>query len=224
MKLLVAGDSFTYGHNLKDRHLNSWPNVLNKRLGYQLIDKSKPGVSNQYIIDAVLETVQTQTVENIIIGFTDISRYELFQDNDTVQIIPNRKIVQNEAVEQYDQLYLKNFYNELYLLKKFINQVTMLEAFLKSKKINYIFFNAFGNRKILLENYRKVNIELLSSKTFLGWPYDDMNTLTENFDRLPCGHPDAEAHEFWADIIYDFLNDKELFKFKFKQLTGRQYQ
>jgi hypothetical protein len=224
MTLLVAGDSFTYGHNLKDRHLNSWPNLLAKRLGYRLIDKSKPGVSNQYIINTVLETVQTQNIENVIIGFTDIARYELFQNTDTVQVVPNRKVIQNDVVEQYDRLYLKNFYNELYLLKNFINQVTMLEALLKSKKINYILFNAFGNRKILIENYKKINLNLLSSKTFVGWPYDDMNTLTEKFKRLPCGHPDIEAHIFWADMLYDFLNDKAQFKFKFKKLTGRDYQ
>lgn len=224
MKLLVAGDSFTYGHNLKDRHLNSWPNVLIKRLGYQLIDNSKPGVSNQYIINSVLDTLQKEKIENVIIGFTDISRYELFQNNDTVQVVPNRKIVQTDVVEQYDQLYLKNFYNELYLLKNFINQVMMLESFLKIKKINYVFFNAFGNRKILLRNYKEVKLDSLTSTTFLGWPYDDMNTLTENFDRLPCGHPNIDAHIFWADMLYDFLNDKKSFEFKFKKLTGRNYQ
>jgi hypothetical protein len=224
MKLLVAGDSFTYGHNLKDRHLNSWPNQLNKRLGYQLIDKSKPGVSNQYIITTVMETLHTQNIENVIIGFTDVARYELFQNNDMVQIVPNRKIIQNDEVERYNQLYFKNFYNELYLVRNFINQVAMLESFLKVKKINYTFFNAFGNRNILIENYKKINLNVLSSKTFLGWPYDDMNNLTENFDRLPCGHPDVKAHEFWADILYDFLNNKEQFKFKFQKLTGRQYQ
>ena len=224
MKLLVAGDSFTYGHNLKDRHLNSWPNKLIKRLGYQLIDKSKPGVSNQYIIRSVMDTLHNQKVENVIIGFTDIARYELFQNNDAVQVVPNRKITQNDAVAQYDQLYLKNFYNELYLLKNFINQVAMLETFLQVRKINYIFFNAFGNRNILIENHNKVDLDVLSSKTFLGWPYDDMNSLTENFDRLPCGHPDVEAHTFWADMLYDFMNDKTQFQFKFKKLTGRDYQ
>jgi hypothetical protein len=224
MKLLVAGDSFTYGHNLKDRHLNSWPNVLSKRLGYQLIDKSSPGVSNQYIINTVLETLREQEVNNVIIGFTDISRYELFQNNSKVQVIPNKRIVQNPEVDEYDNLYLRNFYNEEYVLKNFIAQVMMLEAFLKTKKINYILFNAFGNRKVLIEHHKKVGIDLLDSTTFLGWPYDDMNTLTENFDRLPCGHPDVEAHSFWADMLYDFLNDKVQFKFKFKKLTGRNYQ
>ena len=224
MKLLVAGDSFTYGHNLKDRHLNSWPNVLTKRLGYQLIDKSKPGVSNQYIITSIIETLHNQNIENVIIGFTDISRYELFQNDTAIQVVPNRKIIQNDAVDQYDQLYLKNFYNELFLLKNFINQVSMLEAFLKNKKIKYTFFNAFGNRNVLIKNHNKVNLDMLNSKTFLGWPYDDMNSLTESFDRLDCGHPDIEAHEFWADMLYDFWNDKISFEFKFKKLTGRDYQ
>ena len=224
MKLLVAGDSFTYGHNLKDRHLNSWPNKLNGRLGYELIDKSKPGVSNQYIIRSVMDTLHSQEVENVIIGFTDIARYELFQNNDVLQVVPNRKIVQNDAVAQHNQIYLKNFYNELYLLKNFVYEVVMLEAFLQARKIRYIFFNAFGNRNILIENHNKVNLDVLSSKTFLGWPYDDMNSLTENFDRLPCGHPDVEAHTFWADMLYDFMNDKTQFQFKFKKLTGRNYQ
>lgn len=224
MNLLVAGDSFTYGYNLKDRNLNSWPNVLSRRLGCQLIDKSKPGVSNQYIINTVLETLETQIVENVIIGFTDVARYELFQNGVAVQVVPNRKVIQNKTVEQYDEIYLKNFYNELYLLKNFINQVAMLESFLKVKKIKYTFFNAFGNRKILIEYHKKINLNLLNSNTFLGWPYDDMNALTENFNRLPCGHPDIEAHSFWADMLYDFWNDKILFGDKFKKLTGRQYQ
>jgi hypothetical protein len=224
MKLLVAGDSFTYGHNLKDRHLNSWPNQLVKRLGHQLIDKSRPGVSNQYVITQVMETLHTQNIENVIIGFTDVARYELFQNNDTLQVVPNRKIIQNYEVEQYNKLYLKHFYNEIHLLRNFINQIVMLEAFLKGKKINYVFFNAFGNRNILIENHKKINLNMLSSKTFLGWPYDDMNSLTENFDRLPCGHPDVKAHTFWADMLYDFLNDKKQFEIKFKTLTGRAYQ
>lgn len=224
MKLLVAGDSFTYGHNLKDRHLNSWPNVLIKRLGYQLIDRSKPGVSNQYIINEVIETIQNESVENVIVGFTDIARYELYQHNNKIQVVPTRNVSQNDAVNEYNQLYLKNFYNELYLLKNFINQIVMLEALLKGRNINYVFFNAFGNRKLLIENYNKINLKHLDSKTFIGWPYDDMNSLTENFNRLPCGHPDIDAHIFWADILYDFLNDKEQFKSKFEKLTGRQYQ
>lgn len=224
MNLLVAGDSFTHGHNLKDRHLNSWPNVLTKRLGYQLIDTSKPGVGNDLIINSVIGETQAQKIDSVIIGFTDIARYELAQGDDVIQLVPNRRIVQNPIVEEYDKLYTKNFYNELYLLRKFINQVVMLEGYLKSKKIKYYFFNAFGNRKILLENYNKVNIKSINPDTFIGWPYDDMNTLTENFERLPCGHPGVEAHKFWADMLYDFWNNRASFLFKFKKLTGRQYQ
>ena len=50
MKIYVSGDSFTYGDELKDRTVSSWPNLLAKKLNAEMVDTSMSGSSNERIL------------------------------------------------------------------------------------------------------------------------------------------------------------------------------
>ncbi len=60
MKLLYTnGDSFTYGSELENQ-TSTWPVLLAKMIGYELVNDAQPGASNDYIVRRTVEFCSQQ--------------------------------------------------------------------------------------------------------------------------------------------------------------------
>ena len=54
MKIVAAGDSFTYGEELADLQ-NAWPYVLGKKISAEVVNLGRPACSNDKIFRLIFE-------------------------------------------------------------------------------------------------------------------------------------------------------------------------
>ena len=114
MLLYTIGDSFTYGAELDEPKKQAWPRLVADRLGYKLVNLAKPGASNDYIIRATVEFLETRTPDIAIIAWTTPHRLEI----DEIQCTPNSR---PDVFETWDDQWAEN---------KFQTQVKLLDKYL----------------------------------------------------------------------------------------------
>ena len=80
--LFTNGDSNTYGSELLTN--NSWPVMLSKKLNCTVDNYAFPGSSNDKIVrettDYVVNNLNNADNLIVVLGFTEMSRIELFSD------------------------------------------------------------------------------------------------------------------------------------------------
>lgn len=94
-KIWVFGDSFTFGDGCRpDRgiikgdleyynHYNNgdfdiWPNLLSKMTGFEIVNLSKSGASNDYILDSIMSSINLIEYDDmVIISKTFFERFDI---------------------------------------------------------------------------------------------------------------------------------------------------
>jgi|LakMenEpi03Aug12_release.lakeMendotaPanAssembly.Ray.scaffolds.fasta_scaffold64152_3 hypothetical protein len=189
MKLVVSGDSWTFGSELRDpsvdftkikewdienekyRLSHIWPNKLADMLNIEeVINLSWPSSSNDYIVRTTINWLMEKYISKniptndifIIIGFTNISRRDFFYDGPkrafwrTIWPTTEYDYV-DENINEFVELYEKNFHTPVDDMNRYLNQLHYLELFLKKYKINYLLFQAFHeNRGHAIEKWDDV--------------------------------------------------------------------
>tara|TARA_R100001015_G_C4634834_1_gene202289 strand:- start:52 stop:756 length:705 start_codon:yes stop_codon:yes gene_type:complete len=128
-RLYVIGDSWC---------VNAWPELLGKKLGYELINDSVNGSSNDWIFRRLIEWISCQETTDdlfVIVGLTSPSRREENFNN----YHPGGDKYSNE-IDKF--IYEKLYDNELAHLKS-ISYILAIQEFLKSKKIKYLLFDSW---------------------------------------------------------------------------------
>ena len=122
MKLYFNGCSFVYGGELDNPERDSFPNVLQRKIGCEILDDSENGISNQRILRTTLSRDLSDCF--VIIGWTSLFRYEYFEDGwETVY-------TQNQVPYLKVEWFIMNF----------INQVLAVQNYLKYNNIPFFFF------------------------------------------------------------------------------------
>lgn len=134
-----------------------WPGKLEKLLkGVKVLNTSVSGSSNDGIVRRVIGNVLYLLHERkykpeeifVIVGWSSPERKDFFYRGDydaTETIYPHEidKKYGSYELDEFHKLYVTYFWNEEEYLLRFIRQVLFLDSFLKSRGINYKFFNAF---------------------------------------------------------------------------------
>lgn len=208
-RLVAFGCSHTYGHGLKDCIKEefrpgdkpsdfSWPKVLGKSLGLEVINKSKPGASNLEILFYILN-FNFEPNDLVLILWSYSNRDMLF----TTEVVGANNqmhfsVYPNMIYEKDNNL--KNYYYRVHsdhdLLMKTYIHMHHAEIYLEHKKIKNFSFSVekykgsprFAN----LNNYRKINFKEI---------------FDSHEKALDQTHPGEEAHKQLAKEIEKFLHD-----------------
>ncbi len=161
-RLWTFGDSYTYGagcipygyeripkytHNYKKEGDDIWPNHLANMLNLEVKNFGKPGASNDYIIDSIIDQWNfIKEGDCVIISITYHNRFDMPYENELLNIFfdddypndfPSLKKEEKETIINF-QYYFAN--NELYK-KRHLKRYNFLTKLLKEKKVKTYLWN-----------------------------------------------------------------------------------
>jgi hypothetical protein len=229
--LYANGCSFTYGTGLAHKD-KAWPFMLAEKLGIKDIETdAERGISNQYIVRQTITKVSEHIASGkkpfVAVGLTAPNRREHFIENKNVLIhnIPSHEYhgnirldeETNTDLDKFNQLYMKHFWSPVYDFHNYLIQVLTLQNFCVSNNLEYVIFNSLNLTPNLLEptNFTELCMQadmkdvfaqldmdcIYEDQTFFTYMYDkELFFPTEGDERYM--HPNEEAHNGWADILF----------------------
>jgi hypothetical protein len=192
MLIYTIGCSITHGYGVGFE--NSWPSLIQKYLDFDVINDSKCGVGNDWILHTSLEKLLKlkKKPDLVILQWSG----------------PNRRVHMDLEGNEW----LVNLHDHLHLQPKFepmasihtIHYMFFLQSFLEKNNIPYLFFNYMeldeSVKKIEVYNHIDWKKKLDINKNMMlakGYVYDEI------------GHPNLNGQYFIARSILKTLNIDE---------------
>ena len=237
MKTLVAiGCSHTKGaelynglaHHLENENL-SFAKSLADKLGYNYINLSLNGGSNDYIFRTTVEFF-TQNINHIndyafLIGWSSCNRLELhYHDDEDLstyslsstpvldkKYIPvvagmNTKNLQSNRWESLVANYVDLLINQTQGSEKLANYAYVLQNLFEKHNVNYLMFNTIN--EIFTTPSNEATIKLLNTETYIE-PFEHnfaffwyCKNILGYQDVTAYGHHKKPAHDDWAEYLY----------------------
>ena len=227
MKIVISGDSFTYGQGCKDRvdytdpvtgiiHSNfvstdppskyCWASLLqNHYPDHQIINVAKVGKDNMYISTSIIENLKDAAI--VYFSGTSFNRLQVMgiSGNPTELILGGfDKYTHPEAVH----LFVKHLYLESYFLDISISALLATYAHCLVKDISFVWsipylgmmgsFTKDQSQEIItLESIKRTELLLKDKK--IPPLYDVFRIKQENKDKYLCtdGHANEIGHEYY---------------------------
>jgi hypothetical protein len=233
--IVANGCSFTEGYYL-DNTESAWPDQLGKLINHSVVNLSQGGGSNQRIFRTTIDYLTTNTPEYLIIGWTDISRFEFPIINGTYARITNTDVlfqeplVSNPDQQQIHQFYYKNLFNPYLNTIDLLNYIITIQELCYAKNIKHLFFHAFTIPRFdsILKDYHeyyryeehqlddklsvaKSNLESkiskINQKFFWNWNSTMMDWCKfQKFEFEPSGHPTEQGHLEFAKELSSMID------------------
>jgi UDP-glucose 6-dehydrogenase len=232
--MYVDGASHTYGDELLFPETQAWPILLGNKLNMQTVNNAKKGKSNQHIIFDTINYCTRESPDLVIVAFAPISRkfFVRRENNYPVDIsITNSNSIFNDKHEfkEFHNLLFKYWSNHLYDAWMFLQQIVMLQSFLKSQSIPYLLINSDDQKDIknllsiskqntviknkLLDAFDQMNdtqvlaVEHQLNKLYQLIDHNNFYDFDWHFKKLIAFdyHPTAEQHVELANFILDIL-------------------
>lgn len=204
-RLVTHGCSFAYGQELTDPLTQAWPALVANQLNIECENLSIPGYSNDGIVEDLVATDIDPTTDLVIVMWTWQHRMLIVDNKGWFTCSPGNS---DSSHRRHISNMLMIHANQEWLRERWLTQVILLQQYFKSRNIQYLFVNAFDNN----ENGDTTLHSQVDTDHFLGWPNFNFNVMTDDYSKLPLGHPNAEAHQAMANIITSRL--KELYDTK----------
>jgi hypothetical protein len=208
MRLLIVGDSFTYGEELNDL-TNAWPNLLTHRVGCELTNLSRPGSGNTRMVRHCIEQVNNYDIA--IIAWSHFARTELSDENGFYDLWPGCNPLPHEEHSPWRKEiinYYSKHHNDDYLYRQYLLNIILIQNFFKANNKSYLMLDSFGNHQYT--DRRSTNTDLfaqIDSKFYVGWPDTTMMEWTYGVEIGPRGHFLEHGHKIVADKIYKHMVD-----------------
>jgi hypothetical protein len=197
MRLVVSGDSFTYGQGLSDPKIECYPAFLSKLMDAELINFAQPGAGNAWIANSIVDHVHREG-DIYLIAWSHWSRLDLMTSEGVLEHICYGSRVRRELHD----LFFKDFYNESYLYKKYLNTVLLLQAYLRDR--DYLMIDTFE-----LHDVSDVNKELVTRvdiRRYFGFrTAENLVSWTGKDHRSSCGHFNKAGCEVVANKLHTLL-------------------
>jgi len=263
-KLVVIGDSWTYGSEIRDPILSDdindwdkpndeyrlpriWPTKLGNMLGVQeVVNLSYPAASNDRSVRHIMGWLTEYYLKDnkstdelfVIVGLTSPERKDFYYKSHdgnwwfTLWPMWSHKYPQRN-IARFSEAYIENFYNSEEYTHRYVNQLFYLQTVFKQYNIKYLFFQAFYQYKDLhlknwLDNpytrhyksqpdrfvwdmidpikFMHKEDEIQSFHNFLVNKDQTVNK-TDAFLKM---HPSELGHTWWAEHVYEYCKDNNL--------------
>lgn len=199
-RVLVAGDSFTYGSELIDRD-----NVWWKHIWPDAECIARFGASNQEIVRKIVQH-DLSNIDKVVVMFSFPDRYEFNFNIPTNHPGDNwltiGKLKETPDIKKFTETFYKYVgTNQTYKDYTNFKEFTFLELFLKDKNIDYKFlycdwFSGYGPDINQEANWVHITDD---KKGFLNW------AIQNDYDRGPGLHPLDQAHIDYAKELKKWL-------------------
>ena len=205
-RLITHGCSFTYGEELQDPSVSSWPALVSAQLGIDLVNLARPAYSN----DAILQDIVAQDINQsdysdlIVICWTSNLRM-MFHDMDGHYTVMSTTKDKGHRKQISDLLLTTTDLRWLY--ERWLTQVILAQSYLESRHAKYLFFNAFDNQDAnkTLKSPLKSKI---NTSHFIGWPDQGFTEWAYPCKLGPRGHPLEQGHSKVADKLLAALDQR----------------
>lgn len=200
MKLITFGDSWTAGHGVeknviykedstpplfieKLREQNSWPRWTANKLNIPFVNISKCGWGNEYIYNAIKESINFIKEDDIVIVvFSYPYRYERYNQYTPLKLFNKFE----ELLDGYNRFYFNGFY-------PLLNDIEENIEFPK----HYI--NPFGTLSYILQ------VEEIQNKKDV-WEYGSKSVWSDEKNYYEGDyHPNLEGYKIIGNYIYSEL-------------------
>ena len=209
MLLYTLGDSFTYGEELPDPSKQGWATLVSEQLGYDLINRGRPGCGNNYMIKTAMKEVPKLKPDLVIVAWTSCGRMEFSDRFSVYDIWPGCQRRFEKPHPHRDTLikYITSWNNDMHQYRGWLRSVALLQDFFKLRNINYRFLNTFDNHvlNVRYAKHSKDYIDLIDTDKFIGWPDTSMMEWMGDCAKGPGGHPLELGHQRIADVVVNAL-------------------
>ena len=220
-RLIAFGCSNTYGEALPDCWIKAnfgknymsgpnpsnfaWPSVLSERLNLDCVNLAKPGVSNKWICNEILNTDFVPT-DLVVILWTYFDRSCIFQDDGS-----NKRLMIQDVTNLYINDELRKYTKEYY--KKYhTNTNAIHESYLN---INYakLYLDSIGIKNYHFTCSNDVNMNNFVKSIFFKWNNVDM---LDKLDYTKCRtdsaldklHPGITSQKNIANEIHKLIKEE----------------
>ena len=211
-----------------------------------VINLALPGFSNEYIASKTIdyiednwESIDPETTV-VMIGWTEFCRTVIYTErgcfNYSVPLIdkylrvfndeyPKSKDLQQrinflEAIQPFQDYYINDTVSTNTDYFRHVNLILMLQYYLKSKGIRYVFWNSLINFPRINFNRKEHPVQYNNIENLIDWSswpssgtkedyersWEELIRANPNF-RTESSHPSAEATLMWASRLFNFVND-----------------
>jgi hypothetical protein len=211
-----------------------------------VVNLALSGFSNEYIASKTIDYIESnwESIDPkttlIMIGWTEFCRTVVYNENSCVNYsVPHienyLKIFEKEYPKNRDLQYRINFLKNIQSLEEYyindavttttdyfrhINLILMLQFYLKSKGLQYVFWNSLVNFPRLEFNKNEHPVQYNEIENLVDWSRWMSNGVKADYERsweelirpnevyrTESCHPNAEATLMWAEKIFNFIND-----------------
>ena len=215
--LFVFGDSFSLdiGNKIK---IETWPELLSKKLNKKLVNLSIPGASNELILDTVLDTLKDIKQEDtVIFGVTHPLRLDFydweveetyllspmviskivnknFKNFSEDNILKKNKSVRKDTVNYYLNIYTKAEHANF---DRAINRFESIQKYLLNIRVNSLIWSWYNPK--VFDPYGTNRINTPSK-------FQRINDVEKNNDY----HFSEIGHKEFSIQLYSKLEDRQL--------------
>lgn len=187
--LLIGGDSFTLGSELKDK---SWAELLAINFGYEYKNLSIAGAGNAAIARNIIEELNSDTPA-VLIMWTFLARFDFYRENEW-----QTTTVHDQS--PFGMTFMKTVgNNEYYELHNSLTNILLVQTLLEKYKIPYLFTSADTTWDNMYYSKTKWINKLLTEIDWSKWYFINNGQGfykwgTENYVCGKWGHPLDQAH------------------------------
>lgn len=240
MKVYVNGCSFTHGDELVNPYTSSWPILLGKKLNWDVNNDAVSGGTNQRTLYRTIKNLENN-YNLYIIAWTTYSRFTFYKSDNNFEVNFNSHLKHatygsDKFFKEWGFTLYKVWFNELYALKLWLQQIISLQAILADK--NYLMINTFENnlnawsikdslfksavKNLIAFNYMndeqifaeqqeiQYYLKLIDVTKFYGWGIFYIQSLINQFPVGPNGHFLEQGHEELANLISEYVKNNKI--------------
>lgn len=235
MKIYANGCSFTFGDELADPSISSWPSILSNSMNAELVNDATSGGSNQRTLYKTIKNLN-KDFDLYVIAWTSTERYTFYENDTNFEVNFNPQLKHNlygnkSFYKDWGKVLYGQWHNELYAFKLWLQQIIQLQSILAGK--NYLMVNTFKNNlkqwispqdqfidsvnglinfdimndAQILDEFKEIQyyVSLIDTSKFYKWNDFFIANLTYQFATGPNGHFLEKGHQHLANLIYNHL-------------------
>ena len=241
MRIYTVGCSFTHGDELVNPSSSAWPTLLGNMMSAEVNNDAISGGTNyRNVYRTIKSTVEKYDL--YIVAWTHASRYTFYKSENNFEINFNPQLINNiygnsSFFKDWGKTLYYHWHNELYAFKSWLQQIILLQSFLKDK--NYIMLNTMPNNlnqwlapwpEFIQATSSLINFDLMDDAqifdehkeiqyyvnqidkaNFYCWQKFCITDLCTQFKCGTGGHLLEDGHQHLANLIYSHVQNQRYY-------------